>query len=315
MKQAGIAKTTIDDVVFTDGEEAEKVFATFEIPNFGNHSDYKQVSGVKNCVACISTAAGRLWPYKLMLHLLKLAVSSGLNLQTHTPVTSVSPSTSSRLKWIAATTRGEITASKVIFATNGYTAGLLPEYTGKIVPSKGICCQIVVPEGKPYPVMKTTSYVLRLPNGSGDYMIQRPDGSIIVGGARGDFFSDPTTWYNNVDDSTLIEPAKKSFDTYMQDHFVGWENSGAYVKHIWTGIMGYNSDTFPSIGAVPGKEGCFIAAGFEGHGMPVIYLAMKGIAEMVSEGKCFEEVGIPRLYKATKERLESDVDLLDPRKK
>jgi hypothetical protein len=34
LKQAGVAKTTIDDVVFTDGEEAEKVLATFEYFNF-----------------------------------------------------------------------------------------------------------------------------------------------------------------------------------------------------------------------------------------------------------------------------------------
>jgi len=79
--------------------------------------------------------------------------------------------------------------------------------------------------------------------------------------------------------------------------------------------MGYNSDTLPSVGEVPGREGCFIAAGFEGHGMPVIWLVMKGIAEMVGSGKAFEEVGIPRVYRTTRERLESAVDVLGPRKR
>jgi glycine/D-amino acid oxidase-like deaminating enzyme len=249
-----------------------------------------------------------------MMHLLQRAVSTGLNLQTHTPVTSVSPSTSSPGKWTAITPRGSITANKVIFATNGYTAGLLPEYTGKIVPSKGICCRIVTPPGSKHPELKNT-YGLRLGNGAGDYLVPRKDGSLIVGGARSTFFSDHSNWYNIVDDSTLITPAAKYFDNFMQTNFVGWEESGAYVDRIWTGIMGYNSDTLPNVGEVPGREGCFIAAGFEGHGMPVIYLTMKGIAEMVRDGKKFEDVRIPRIYKTTRERLDSEVDLLAPPKK
>lgn len=74
--------------------------------------------------------------------------------------------------------------------------------------------------------------------------------------------------------------------------------------------MGYNSDELPSVGEVPDRKGIFIAAGFEGHGMPVIFLTSKGIAEMVGKGKRFEEVGIPRMYKTTKERLESGYNVL-----
>ena len=72
--------------------------------------------------------------------------------------------------------------------------------------------------------------------------------------------------------------------------------------------MGYNSSGLPSIGEVPRRQGCFVAAGFEGHSMPVIYLAMKGIANMVGKGKKFEESGIPRIYKTTRERLLSERD-------
>jgi glycine/D-amino acid oxidase-like deaminating enzyme len=146
-------------------------------------------------------------------------------------------------------------------------------------------------------------------------LIPRKDGSIILGGARSTFFSDYENWYNTVDDSTLISPAEKYFDNYMQTHFTDWEDSEARVDRIWTGIMGYNSDSLPSVGEVPGREGCYIAAGFEGHGMPVIYLTMKGIAEMVRDRKTFEEVRIPRIYKTSKERLESEVNLLGPVKK
>lgn len=66
-------------------------------------------------------------------------------------------------------------------------------------------------------------------------MITRPDGSIIVGGAQYTFVEDRKQWYNVIDDSTLIEPAKNYYDDFMQRTFKGWDDSGAYVKEIWTG--------------------------------------------------------------------------------
>lgn len=67
--------------------------------------------------------------------------------------------------------------------------------------------------------------------------------------------------------------------------------------------MAYSYDTNPHVGEVPGRPGQYICAGFTGHGMPVIYLAAKGLAEMVYNGKPFEEIKLPRLYKTTAERI------------
>ena len=68
-----------------------------------------------------------------------------------------------------------------------------------------------------------------------DYLISRKDGSIIVGGAKRDFYKHLDTWFDNTDDSTLIEPAKEYFDGYMQRTFNGWDLSLASVDKIWTG--------------------------------------------------------------------------------
>ncbi|TVY93367.1 hypothetical protein LAWI1_G000555 [Lachnellula willkommii] len=46
---------------------------------------------------------------------------------------------------------------------------------------------------------------------------------------------DKNLWFNNFDDSTLIEQARPHFETVMQDNFLGWENSGAAVDYLWTG--------------------------------------------------------------------------------
>jgi glycine/D-amino acid oxidase-like deaminating enzyme len=67
--------------------------------------------------------------------------------------------------------------------------------------------------------------------------------------------------------------------------------------------MGYSSDFMPHLGALPGKEGQFIIAGFSGHGMPEILLSSKGVAAMVRDGVAFEDTGLPRIFKTTKERI------------
>ncbi|KAL4890099.1 phosphoenolpyruvate phosphomutase-domain-containing protein [Aspergillus ambiguus] len=259
------------------------------------------VSGVKGAKACLSYTAGTLWAYKLIMGLLSTMVDSKeINVQALTPMTSVNSTASGH---IVHTPRGSISTLKVVYASNAYTFGLLPEYSASIVPSRGIICHIDVPEGKRAPFLPY-SYVIRSEDGKGSsYLISRPDGSIVVGGAHYTFREDKPQWFGVIDDSTLIEPTKDYYHGYMQRIFRGWEDTGAYVKEMWTGIMAYSYDTNPHVGEVPGKRGQYICAGFTGHGMPVIFLATKGLAEMIYSGKKFEQVNLPRLYKTTAERI------------
>ncbi|EME47906.1 hypothetical protein DOTSEDRAFT_167338 [Dothistroma septosporum NZE10] len=285
LKQAGIS--TASEVLYSDERSAEGV------------------SGIKGAKACFTYTAGHVWPYKLVLHLLGKAVAADVNLQTNTPVISVTPVDGSPTtsKWSVNTSRGSIRTSKVIHASNAYTSALLPEFKDKIIPVRGICSRIV--PGKTFPQLLTNSYILRLSPSEYDYLIPRGDGSVIVGGARRDYFQHLDQWYNNADDSQVIEPAKTYFDGYMQRHFRGWEDSGAYTDKVWTGIMGYSSDGFPFVGAVPTKEGQFICAGFSGHGMPQIFLSAKAIARMALEGANVRNTELPRLYWVERERIES----------
>jgi hypothetical protein len=56
----------------------------------------------------------------------------------------------------------------------------------------------------------------------------RPDGGVVCGGAKQTYMDgDKAVWFNNVDDSTLIEAARPHFETVMQKNFVGWVKSGA----------------------------------------------------------------------------------------
>ncbi|RMZ29587.1 hypothetical protein D0859_06315 [Hortaea werneckii] len=283
LRQADIS--TVDDVFSSTPEKAEAA------------------SGIKGAKGTFTYTAGTIWPYKLILHLLGKAIARGVNLQTHTPVTSIDRSSQGEGCWKVKTDRGSIEAKKVVFATNAYSSALLPEFANHIVPVRGICSRIISPKvDGPF---INNSYILRFNDYEYDYLIPRHDGSIVVGGARRDYYNDLGEWFGNSDDSKLMENAKGYFDGYMQRHFQGWEDSEAFTDSVWTGIMGYSSDGFPHVGAIPDKPGQFICAGFSGHGMPQVFLSAKAIATMIAKGKDVEEVDLPRLYRVSKERVNS----------
>lgn len=275
---------------------------------------------MKGAKSCYSFTAAHLWPYKLVMHLLATLVAKGINLQTHTPVTSISPTPDAATgRWVLTTPRGTVLAHKIIFATNGYTAALAPQFTSKIVPVRGICSRIVLPPTTTTdntttplnptspPPQLTHSYSLRYGPALYDYMVPRlHDHSVILGGAKDRFWHDRSHWYGVTDDSQLIAPAATYFDGLLQKHFRGWETSGAVTERVWTGIMGWSADFMPFVGAVPDRPGQFIMAGFSGHGMPLIHLASQALAGMVRGETTFEGSGLPAVFKPTVERLNSE---------
>ena len=165
--------------------------------------------------------------------LLSTVLAVGVNLQTHTPVSAVSSTPDSEGYAAVKTERGILRAKKVVYATNAYTAALLPDFEGKIIPVRGICGHIV-PTEKPTRSL-SNSYIIRQGALEYDYLIPRQDGSIVVGGARSRYFHDKNNWYQNVQDDELIESAESYFDGYMQRMFRGWEESDASTAKVWTG--------------------------------------------------------------------------------
>lgn len=73
-------------------------------------------------------------------------------------------------------------------------------------------------------------------------------------------------------------------------------------------VMGYSADSLPHVGEVPDKPGQFIAAGFNGHGMPVVFLSGKAVAQMASNSVSFGETGLPKLFETSRARLDPVYD-------
>lgn len=237
--KSGVAD--LKDVHFTPRKDAERVRLSLppSLTSCLYHITkwlYNQVSGIKGALNCFTFTAGHIWPYKMVMHLLQGVVNRGANLQTMTPVTSIDESPLPDGRWAVHTERGNIKAKKLLLATNAYTSHLAPQFKNHIVPVRGICSRIVVPEGKVAPFLPQT-YSIRYGPSMYDYLIPRPDGSIVVGGAKTRFWAEKKHWYDVVDDGKLIEPAKTYFDGLMQRHFVGWEGSEAYTDRVWTGSM------------------------------------------------------------------------------
>ncbi|PYI09232.1 FAD dependent oxidoreductase superfamily [Aspergillus sclerotiicarbonarius CBS 121057] len=261
-------------------------------------SDVQKVTGVMNGKGAASVPAVSLWPYNLVTSLISRVLELGGQLYTGTRVTSVEGSSQTTL----ITSRGTLTAEKTIFATNAYTGALLPEYEGVITPIKGQNSHLApMPSFKP-PIPLENTYNLRFTRYA-DYLVPRPDGTIILGGAKWTYDNDRDCWWNTVDDRTVIgDAATAHFDSVMARNFHGWGDANAHHDMVWSGIMGHTPDTLPHVGRVPGSQSQWILAGFNGAGMLMIFTMTQAIARMV-EGVEYEDTGLPGLFKSTSERL------------
>ena len=261
-----------------------------------------------NSLGSVKYESGSLNAYKLTIAILRLALDLGLNLQTNTPATSISQLPNEH--WSITTSRGTITTPKLILATNGYTAHLLPELQGVIVPFRGVVTAQRPGSGLPQRGFPTT-YSMVYKNGY-EYMITRPagtdfQGDIIIGGGLTKAPNDGEGEYGTTDD-TVIQPDIEKYlldctKEYFGDHW-GQDHKDGQLRRTWTGIMGYSADGYPLVGPVPGKKGLFLDASFQGHGMVLCWLCAKAVTSMIlGEGEAELRSWFPECYRVSEERM------------
>lgn len=305
--------------VFTDAEQASSIYTKYDAARKAGEQWTQEVSwistlratqvtSIKDVKGAFSVPAASFWPYKFVTGLLARMLDRWphrLNVQMHTPITSLSSPLKSN---ILTTDRGTIAATKVVLATNAYTAGLLPLFKNKIVPVRGMASHHR-PKEAVHPHLNNTYNINFGPGEGVDYLNPRPDGSIVVGGGAWHFVHDVASWRDNFDDAHLFAPRTMAYwRGYMQERFLGWENSGSVNDCVWTGIMGRTNDGQPFVGSVPGKSNVWVLAGFNGGGMALIAVAARAMGRMIGEEKGFEQVreeqGLLREFECSEERLE-----------
>lgn len=149
------------------------------------------------------------------------------------------------------TNHGTIDTLRVLICTNAWTAGLMPELDGIIVPRRGQMIAYDAPD-----VRLDCAYYA---NHGSEYFRSAGDGVIVVGGCRTGFADDEI----GCEDRTT-EPVQSAIEVFTTELL----GDGLTPIARWAGTMGFSPDGLPLIGPVPGwDDRVWVCGGFTGHGM------------------------------------------------
>lgn len=249
--------------------------------------------------------AAKLWPYKLVAWILEDLLKEypdTFNLQTNTPVEHLQHSED---RWIVHTPRGQVSATDVLVASNGYTSYLLPKLTGIITPIRAQIVGLTPPTGD-VPLEHTHVWAK---GRNEDYLIQRDDDRVLILG--GERFAATGAEVGVWDDGGVNEDVGRRLRSELGKRVKlrapgHGERETLDAQYEWTGIMGYSNDGYPWVGRVPVRLGgvgdghLWISAGYNGHGMPSAARCGVGVAEMIlGRDVSFD---MPAEYEASDER-------------
>lgn len=256
--------------------------------------------------------AGSISAYRFAIGVLKLCLARGLNLQTQTPATKITrlPEAGSEHQWLIETTSGSIRARRVVLATNGYTAYIHPRFHGIIVPTRGQVTAHRPGDNMPAAGLAGT-YSFIYENGF-EYMIPKPSGTshagdIVMGGGLVKAPHEGLGEYGTTDDAS-VNPiiTEYLYETTPRYFGPGWgrDHPDGRIRKEWTGIMGFSPDGFPFVGQMPGEDGLWVAASFQGHGMVFCWKCAEALAGMMLQDKPLEAPAwFPPAFLVTEDRL------------
>ncbi|KAF2199067.1 FAD dependent oxidoreductase-like protein [Delitschia confertaspora ATCC 74209] len=289
--------------VYSAEEAQEKFFVSGKNQN-------PEVEGDEKLVGAFEYLAGRAVPYRIVTGILQSCIKRGLKLFTNTMVTKVTSVSreSTPLNAVWAPT-GAIMTPNLIFATNGYTAHLLPEMQSLIVPLRGQMTMQLPGSSSTLPTPLPTTYSFIYKSGY-EYMIARPSeqGSdkqqhVLIGGGLCRLPEGGANEYGTCDDGVLNDDISKYLGGTCSGYF-GKESWGeGMVKNEWTGIMGATADGRPFVGRMPEREGVWICAGFNGHGMVLCLKSAEALVHMIRGTHPDAIEWFPKSFLMAKDRL------------
>ncbi|KAF3018205.1 hypothetical protein E8E14_012297 [Neopestalotiopsis sp. 37M] len=247
--------------------------------------------GVHGAKGGVTLTAGVLWPYRVVTGIfagLLSKYSDRLSIETKTPVTSV---THEGDGYIVHTPRGTTRVKKVIHCTNGHVGHLIPNIRGVIYPLRGtMTVQDLGPHvpnrgrEKSFAFHYVPQYDKKteaLADGLWYLTQNAKTGFFFFGGDKGTL--EQTL---NADDSVLTIVSRDHLQDVLPRFFGYRDTKLDSMKSAWSGIMGFTHDDIPLVGRLPTSatgrtgDGEFIAAGFNGYGMPYAWLAGEQLAHI-----------------------------------
>ena len=270
--------------------------------------------GLPNILGAVTYPAHTQNPYLLVCRLLQLSLDKGLNLQTNTPASVLTPLSAKHegdARWEVVTDRGVVRAKNVVLATNAYTNVLHRGIanTGFLMPSRS---QVTAIRPKHdlfnHPALNKSVGVND--RGSGDYfMIRAPrckgEGDVLYGGGRS---ISKTREMGITDDSKVNEEIATYLKRSVPDVF-GPDTWGKHSVEVrdWSGITCYTPDTFPLVGEVPSENGLWASVGMNGHGMAMAFRSAEALVSMMMTDK--EPDWFPKSFRIRRAWVKREVSL------
>ncbi len=158
-----------------------------------------------------------------------------------------------------------VTAKHVVVAADGALPVLVPEYAGRVRSRR---LHMVATAPVP-PAMDTMVYA----RWGFEYLQQRPDGRILVGG-----FSDVDADDSYTDSDAGSPLIWDRVERYLRED-LGVEPE---ITHRWAGVVGYSDDSLPYVGEVPGRDGLYVSGGYSGVGNVPGFMCGRDIADAIA---------------------------------
>ncbi|KAF4869310.1 Gamma-glutamylputrescine oxidoreductase [Colletotrichum siamense] len=256
--------------------------------------------------------AGAIWPYRLITGIFESLLGqypNRLSIETNTPVTAISQSSSPQeetvnttYKYKITTPRGTVHAKQVIRCTNANASHLLKPLRGKMYPYRGTMS-----------VQKAGKHLENVGNSASWSLLNKPTLDHNTGLYDGGLYY---LQQNVLTGDIWVGGGSSSiFGTLSSDDTSGWpQGEEPEIRGMWTGLQCHTSDGLPLIGKIPesasgrkGSDAEWICGGYNGYGMDKAWLSGEALVKMIA-GEGVPE-WLPKAFLLTETRFEQALTL------
>jgi glycine/D-amino acid oxidase-like deaminating enzyme len=208
-----------------------------------------------------------LHPLKYLRGLARAAIDAGVRVHGRSPVTALRREAG---RFVLTTPQGQLTARKVIIATNGYTEDdRLPALAGRLMPAQSsiIVTRPLSPaerEAQGWTSTVMCADTRRLLH----YFRLLPDGRFLWGG-RGGISGSPAA----------ARRAQRHLRQSFEHHFPAWRH--VETEFFWRGLVCLSKPLVPFIGRLE-EEGLYASLAYHGNGVSFTAWAGRALARQVA---------------------------------
>ena len=192
---------------------------------------------------------------------------------------------------VLSTDRGEVTAKRVLLATNGYTSERVPDWiAGRLLPALSRIMATRPLSEEELSAQGWTSRDLAYDTRNlVHYFRLLPDGRFLFGGRGGTDLSPPGLAQANID---LRKSFERMFPVFAR----------ADIEHSWSGLVCLSARRVPYIGPIGDMESAYAALAYHGNGVAMGSYAGRLIADVLA-GVENAARRIPRIVAAPLQRF------------